>query len=196
MSEAAQRLPLAQAQALAQDVVKLLAPYCETIDVAGSIRRERADIGDLEMVCVPRMLEQVQEDLFGAAVAVTVVNRLDAFCQLLVDDGIFHHRRDKNGRPAFGSKYKRLLFDGFGLDLFSVLPPAQFGVVYMIRTGSAEFSHRFVTAQALGGWMPFAYFVRDGALWRGGEMLETPDERSLFDAVGQPYLDPPLREVR
>lgn len=195
MSETKTRIPLAEAQALALRALALLAPYTDRIKAAGSIRRRRPDIGDLELVCIPKIAEQGQADMFGETIALPPRNLLDEHCSDLLEAGTFTHRLDKNGRQAFGSRYKRLLFEGVGLDLFSVLAPAQFGVVYLIRTGSADFSHRLVTSHRLGGWMPFAYCVKDGALWRGAELLETPEEIDVFNAIGRPFVEPWEREV-
>jgi DNA polymerase/3'-5' exonuclease PolX len=195
MSATKTRLTLFEARAMALRALELLAPSCDRIQVAGSIRRRRPEIGDIELVCIPSIASMSQPGLFGEQVEIDTINLLDAACREFLEDGTFTHRLDKNGRRAFGSKYKRLAFEGVGLDLFSVLAPAQFGVVYLIRTGSAEFSHRLVTPQYLGGWMSFAHYVKDGALWCGGALLETPEEHDVFAAINRPYVDPWEREL-
>jgi hypothetical protein len=40
------------------------------------------------------------------------------------------------------------------IDLFIVLPPAQFGAFFAIRTGTAEFSQWLVTPREKGGAIP------------------------------------------
>jgi DNA polymerase/3'-5' exonuclease PolX len=51
-----QRIPLARARIIAGEIVDLLTPVCERIEVAGSVRREKATVGDnIEIVCVPHV---------------------------------------------------------------------------------------------------------------------------------------------
>jgi DNA polymerase/3'-5' exonuclease PolX len=54
MSLATTRRPLAEATALATELVDLLRVFCARIEIAGSVRRRRPDIGDLELVVVPQ----------------------------------------------------------------------------------------------------------------------------------------------
>ena len=54
------RVPLARAQVVAAEVVALLAPACERIEIAGSVRREKTDVGDIEIVCTPSVYHASQ----------------------------------------------------------------------------------------------------------------------------------------
>ena len=47
-------MPLKQAQGYAAKIVDWLRPYCEHIEIAGSIRRECATCADVDLVCIPR----------------------------------------------------------------------------------------------------------------------------------------------
>ena len=49
------RIALMEATGLAGELVALLQPACERIEIAGSIRRQRPDVGDVELVVVPRL---------------------------------------------------------------------------------------------------------------------------------------------
>jgi len=53
MSKATRR-PYAEALAIAQRWEKILAPYCERIQLAGSLRRQAEDVGDVEFVVIPK----------------------------------------------------------------------------------------------------------------------------------------------
>ena len=48
------KYPHAEAQAIAQEVVEQLRPHCERIVVAGSIRRKKSEVGDIEIVAIPK----------------------------------------------------------------------------------------------------------------------------------------------
>ncbi|MEW6287659.1 MAG: hypothetical protein AB1509_15670 [Chloroflexota bacterium] len=55
------KLPLPEAQKIAARVIDALAPHCQRIEVAGSIRRQSPQVGDIEIVCQPK----TGADLFG-----------------------------------------------------------------------------------------------------------------------------------
>lgn len=50
--------PRAQALKVAYFLGDMLAPYCWDIEVAGSIRRGKAEVGDVELVYVPLMVSE------------------------------------------------------------------------------------------------------------------------------------------
>ena len=180
-------MPLAEASALADELVELLRPVCIDLVVAGSIRRQRPDIGDIELLGVP--LWQARLDLFGESASLPPVSKLDTLCDDLIRDGTLSTRLDVNGRGAYGPKYKRLAYKGMPLDLFCA-GPDNWGLLLVIRTGPAGYSRRLVTPRREGGWMPHGMRVKDGYLWRGDEKVPVPSEASLYALLGRPF-DPP-----
>ncbi len=96
---------------------------------------------------------------------------------------------------------------GLQVDLFVVRPPAQWGVLYLIRTGPAAYSRRFVTDLHSIGW-----HVAEGALHRGGglsdrdgwhapfgcpdrcEAIATPEEGDVYATIGRPMPTPADRD--
>ena len=186
-----ERWPLAEAERLALEVMELLDPACERIEIAGSIRRRKETCGDIEIVCIPRI--QQGRDMFGE-VNWASVDELDMICSHALGTGALEMRRT-NGRAAWGSKFKAALYKGFPLDIFSVLQPAQWGVIYLIRTGPAGYSHRLVTPRRMGGMLPEWMRVKDGALWKsigedGWVKIVTPEERDVYEALNLPWLPP------
>lgn len=186
----AEKRPLLQMQKAAEAIVERLRPACERIEVAGSIRRRAPWCKDVELVCIPRMGVQ-QAGLFDTE----EVNELDG---LVASQPCFKPRLDKNGRPAMGPRYKRLLFNWeqrlhIPLDLFSVIRPASWGVILAVRTGPADFSHRLVTRREHGGMLPDRMHVRNGGLWKD-EMppwqISCPEERDFFEAIGFDLIEP------
>lgn len=80
------RMPLAQALDLAVELQDLLAPACERIQIAGSIRRLRETVGDLELVAIPRMRPQGQVSLFRPpGQAIPLVSALWERLEMLVE---------------------------------------------------------------------------------------------------------------
>lgn len=175
------RIPLLDAQAIAQRICSELQPFCERVAIAGSIRRRKPLVGDIEIVAAPKTY--LPKNLFGEPLP--PLSRLDDF------------DFSPLGRVVKGgSRYKQLeLAEGMSLDLFIVIPPAQWGVIYMIRTGSAEFSHRMVTPRRMGGKLPSQYHISEGALWQGRELLPTPEEADYFRLCGMEPPDPEERSI-
>jgi len=196
------RLPLATASGLALEVVKLLRPSCERIEIAGSIRRGKPDVGDIEIVAIPKFEERERRlDMFTTVTEAEDWLHLTCFGLRL--DGVFSDRLDKNGRPAFGSKFKRLLYRGFPLDLF-VTTRECWGCIYLIRTGPAEFGQQLVLKASQGGWLPRGFFFRDGRLWKLpppydaslvdlAKRIDTPEEADVFRALGYEFVPPEQR---
>lgn len=180
---------------MAEVLVAELAPYCNRLEIVGSLRRLRPDVGDIELLADPILEDET--DMFGDRTGAWA-SLLDERLRQLLRVGTLEHRPDKNGRPAFGLKYKRLSYHGMALDLFSVIDPAQWGVLSLIRTGSADWAHRLVTPVEHGGWCPTGYCFRDGAIWTVDhwEPLETPTEHDVFQFLRRPYVEPNEREVR
>src|SRR3989344_4154112 len=54
MKEKSKKYPYAEAYAIALDVQEQLKPYCERIEIGGSIRRKKSEIGDIELVLIPK----------------------------------------------------------------------------------------------------------------------------------------------
>jgi hypothetical protein len=100
MSTTETRIPLAQARALAEEVAALLATACTELVIAGSIRRQAETIGDLEIVASPLLeRETVASSFWDPAL---LINRLDDRVDVLLANGVFVKRLDKNGRQAVG----------------------------------------------------------------------------------------------
>ena len=99
------------------------------------------------------------------------------------------------GRLALnGHKQKKIILPGdVQIDLFIVTPPAQWGVIFLLRTGSDKFSHRFVTHKSFGGCMPAAYRMKDGAIWCKDRLIETPEEKDLFKLFDVRFIPPSER---
>jgi DNA polymerase/3'-5' exonuclease PolX len=171
MSTTATRVPLAEADAIAAEVVTLLKPHCTRLEVAGSVRRRRPTIGDLELVCIPKPYEA--SPLFASGLAL-VVNQWEKV------------------RGELPCRYtQRILPSGMKLDLFMVDPDG-FGLQVAIRTGSADWSRRILaSAWVRAGFRSEAGLLRDQ--WGGIHPVQT--ERALFDLIGLNWVEPTAREV-
>lgn len=187
------RLPLAVAKGLATEISALLAPACERLQVAGSIRRRRPDVGDIELVLIPRQV-CVRRDLFGVCHQET--DALNELCNEFAARGVLGKRLDVNGSPRWGPKAKYASFRGVNLDLFSATTD-NFGLQLVLRTGPAMFNRWLVSPQRHGGAMPDDMRMEGGQLRVGllGTVIPTPTEEELFAQLGIPYREPWEREA-
>lgn len=172
--------PYAQMRAIADSLVERLRPACHRIEIAGSLRRQRPMVGDIEIVAIPRL----DTDLFGVSLFTGDLDRLLAQWPI---------EMVKNG-----PKYKQFSFAStagrrYTADLFLQPDPATWGVNFLLRTGAAEFSHRMVTPKWSGGWKPEGLEVRDARVWRGDEVLDTFEEEQVFELWNMDFIRPEER---
>lgn len=170
-------MEIARALEISERVLGELAPHCDRIAIAGSVRRRKPQVKDIEIVCIPR---KAPVDLFGDEMQTDA-----AFCELV------NQWPAVRGKPT-GKYTQRTLPDGIALDLF-MATPENWGVIYAIRTGSAEFSHRVLA----GRWCRLGYTSVAGILRdRRGHRVEAREERDLFKLLGIAWVEPECREIR
>ncbi|MBP6756291.1 MAG: hypothetical protein KA210_09090 [Bacteroidia bacterium] len=160
-------MQLDKALEIAEKTKELLAPYCERIEIAGSIRRKKPEVKDIELVAIPKPYDV---GLFENGIA-TVVNQW---------------KKVKGELPC---KYtQRILPDGITLDLFFA-NQENWGLIYALRTGSADYSHKVLAT----GWVKLGYNSEGGQLSINGKEINIPEEKDLFKLIGIPYIEPELR---
>lgn len=180
-------MELTQARAISELLIARLRPACERIIVAGSIRRGKPEVGDIEIVCIPKVHVQPTLDMFGEQSGTITRDALKIVISEWVENA-------NNGLRCLkgGDRYMQFaLPQGINLDLFIVRPPAQWGVIATIRTGPADYSHWLVTKRQYGGALPSHMMVRDGALYYAdGTLIPTPEEVDFFCALNLPWCEP------
>ena len=167
-------MELQRAKVIAEELVGMLAPACERIEIAGSIRRRRLEVGDIELLCIPKFEEGIDQ--------------LDKELGLLFLQGILTHRRNKRGSVVYGDKNKLLLHkpSGIGVDVFSTTEECWW-VALAIRTGPKESNIAVAMAAQKRGWRLKAY--GPGFDTPGG-LIRCKSERDVFELVGIPYKKP------
>lgn len=186
MSTTTAPMSLRQARAVAYEMVEALRPYCERIAVAGSIRRGRDWVNDIEIVAIPKSTMKAPDmDIFGEPLGKPKVVRdpgfvmvVDSLAEVIV-----------KGNPQTGRYIQFVTTDGTKVDLFTATPKT-WGYIQLIRTGSADFSR----AVALR-WSQLGYKGVDGALTRIGKPIDTPEEADLFGLLGMRVPPPHAREL-
>lgn len=174
---------------LAMNYVEFMRPYCERIEIAGSLRRLKPEVHDIDLVCIPKA-ETVQADLFG--------NRTEEIIPL---HSILHDLQKSGDLVKIKGKTRYFQFSisgvGLNLELYCVLPPAQWGVIYTIRTGPAEFGHWLVTPRNQGGALPSHSRVINGAVWRNHQTpIPMSEEQDFLNYLGLGWIQPKDRQPR
>jgi DNA polymerase (family 10) len=159
---------LEQALTIAERVRAELLPHCERVEIAGSVRRRKPEVGDIEIVAIPKPYDV---GLFSSGIAL-VVDRWPIV------------------RGHLPCKYtQRTLPEGIALDLFFATPE-NWGLIFAVRTGSADFSHEALACR----WVKLGYHSKDGMLHdRENNPVPVREEEDLFALLGRPWIPPEAR---
>lgn len=181
------KFPRAVALAVAKELCDALKPVTERLIVAGSLRRRKAEVGDVEILFVPRT-ETVPDGLFDTKVESLV----DRVLERLVGAGVLARRKNVNGSEMWGAKNKLALHapSGVPVDLF-VATEANWWNYLVCRTGPGESNIAICNAAIARGWKwnPYgAGFSR--AVGLGTEERAMGSEREVFEFVGLPWREP------
>jgi len=115
-------MELEKAKAIAERVKALLEPVCWDVVVAGSIRRRRPLVNDIDLVLVPKDRYTVDSILMGLGKV-----------------------------KLSGMKIARVQMDSISLDVYYATPET-LATLLLIRTGSAENNIKLCTIAKNRGW--------------------------------------------
>lgn len=184
-------MQLNEARAIAENLVGQMEPFCEKILIAGSIRRACDECRDVEICVVPKWEQGiVSTDLFGSTELLNcaLTWAFDAEARGVVQWIKPGTAEIIQWEPKRDGKYWRgILPEGVKLDLF-LCTLKNWGVISLIRTGSAQFSHGVAAhAQRIGRNFSEGYLTIDGV------PVATPDEETVFEMLGLEYVMPHAR---
>lgn len=190
-----------KAKPIADRIVELLKPHCEAnrIHIAGSIRREKVEVKDIEIVCQPKRTFH-QTDLFGGGEWKIVKGYHDALYR--ITESVI------KGEPEGKMMQISLRGTDMILDLFTPRPDDYFRQ-YAIRTGSADYSTNVIAAAWVAkGWcgttnaglrLQRHCIKKDSGWFCLNLQSETPptwqSEQEFFDWLGVPYVSPRERNI-
>jgi DNA polymerase (family 10) len=178
------RFPLEDARKVARWLCVTLADHCVRLECAGSIRRGKPTVGDIEIVYIPELATRAVD--FFASETVSCVD-------LVLDDmlarGIIAKRKNVNGSEMWGQKNKLAVHvaSGIPVDFFATTEAAWFNYL-VCRTGGAQSNMAIALAAQRRGWKWNPYGA--GFTNHDGELVPVRSERDVFELVGLPYLDP------
>lgn len=199
MSEGEKR-PHYLAQSVAKQVVENFASHCQRIEIAGSLRRKKEMVGDIEIVAIPIVDEQ--KTLWGETASDKLhFNKLLHHVDFLLQQNKIGKAKDSAGRLRWGEKMRSIDLvaasgERYKIDLF-MCKEVNWGNIFLIRTGSRAFSQWMVTKITDGGAMPTNMRQHEGRLWEfalgSWRALEIREEEEWFNIVDVPYIKPEHR---
>jgi DNA polymerase (family 10) len=169
-------------------LIAQLQQRCQQICIAGSLRRRKVDVGDIEILYVPRMAQvHMPNELFPRTSS--LVDEL--FDQWLAQDFI-RKRPNVNGDTTWGDKNK-LAVHGHSwmpVDFFATTPDCWF-VALVLRTGPKELNTKLAASALRRGMQLHAYGVLE--VTATGEVIIPRSEQEVFQRLGVPYREPAQR---
>lgn len=182
------RFPNALAAGVAAAICSRLEPACERIIVAGSLRRNRPLVGDVEIVYISKWESRPSpDDMFSTTETCLVTEIILA----LENRHVLERRKNSRGSVMFGPKNKlmRHIPTGLPVDFFATTIENWWNYL-VCRTGPAESNIRIAAAAKSKGWQWNPY----GAGFSKGEQVEIMNsEADVFSFVGLPFLNPEQR---
>ncbi|HUH70496.1 MAG TPA: DNA polymerase/3'-5' exonuclease PolX [Mycobacterium sp.] len=170
MQEVGGRMPLATALDIAEDLVARIAalPQVSRVDYAGSLRRMRDTVGDIDLL--------VAADEDPASV-------MDHFCTMPLVDRVLAHGPTKSSMVTT---------KGIQVDL-RVVSAAVWGAALQYFTGSKAHNIRIRELAVRAGLKLSEYgLFRVG----NGQLLASAEEAEIYAKLGLPWIPPTLREDR
>lgn len=172
-------MKLHEAYPLAERIKRVLAPHCDKIEIAGSIRRARDHVNDIDIVLLPHAGNDAAEEL----------RRLLRKCPVVKDGRQMMVVRSKEGIQI------DVWFAHHGAGDMFERTPSNWGTLLLCRTGSME--HNIWLAQRAQA-MDLKWETSRGLVANPGTVKEkiiaSETEEEIFQCLGLEFIPPALRE--
>lgn len=180
------RRPASEVIPIAQSFLALLQPHAAWIEIAGSLRRGKADVGDVDIVAVPLGRDTAK----GHSLALET----DA----LLKQGVFQqaqYARKGGFSPRWGLKLRGIIYEGVKFEL-AITDEFNAGYIFWLRTGpdSGQDKANTYLMSAIKRDAPFK--CSDGYVWQGNNKLLISNEADWFALCGLPFIAPHERSLK
>ena len=180
------KVPRAQAIAVAREICAALKPVTSHLIVAGSLRRMKDMVGDVEIVYVPTWIEE-QTGLFPGDVE--PVDQAERVIDELRARDILRPRLGPCNITTWGPKNKLAIHTStrIPVNLFSTASDCWSNYL-VCRTGGQVTNQQIAAAALRKGWKWHPY--RDGFTDQAGRVVPVTCEQDVFSLVGIEYREP------
>lgn len=188
MSESKHLFPLELARQTGCQIIEQFKPFCSKIILAGSIRRNKAQVGDIEVLLIPQIIFGDVGELFHQN-----HNLFEEEFQRRMTAGDFYLRIKKDGTVSNGLKVKLCQHKSSGIPVdFFITSPENWFSSLVCRTGSKE-SNEEVAKRAKRMGYRWKMSGTGFAHAETGETVPAYSEADIFNFVGLPELPPEKR---
>lgn len=166
----------------------LIRSYTTRLEIAGSVRRKKADVKD------------------GELVAIAAPGLLDVLDHLVAVGAIRKAEYGANGSHRWGPKYRGLVWRGLRVEIF-LTDAHSWGYQYWLRTGPGD-ANQFIMTRMVQTHVPVRFI--EGACWYAPNnwtwnakrdkweasarfQVSLPEEADLFTLLGLPEIRPEFR---
>lgn len=178
---------MAVAQSVGSDLLTHFNEWTTRIKIAGSVRRKKPEVGDLELLIIPMLGIRPGGNLFNRSETYSLT---DERIELLVQDGWLEFRETKAGNTVNGPKIKLLRDPDTGIPVDIFITNEKSWHNYLVcRTGPKESNLAIAKrAREMGlKWEPYSSGFRDLS---SKSRIVCNSEREVFDTVELPYTNP------
>lgn len=181
----------AKALKVAKELCEFIKPVTEWLIVAGSLRRGAEEVGDVEILFIPKFMPGKPVDMFEPP---PMVNSAQIIIAELLASKVLVPRQSTDGHNAgWGPKNKLAVHvaSGIPVDLFETTEENKF-VSLVIRTGPKDFNLKLTTGAQRQGLTLNAYGC--GVTDRDGNVTRATSEQHVCELCGVPYAEPKDRK--
>ena len=186
----------------ADRIVEELEPLCSRIEVAGSVRRRKEFVHDVEVLCIPKpgVAVSQQSAMLEDVEVAEIDDAVMQYLQPLIDQGVWSLRMNvKGNRIGFGKKNRIMhrawtwettttveIPETVPTDIFMATDET-WAALMVIRTGPREWNqYAAKRAHQLG----IKLTVAGGGFLKGGELVTCETEEEYFEILRVDYVDP------
>jgi DNA polymerase (family X) len=161
---------LSRAKAIADQIVGELRPFCQRVEIAGSIRRQCSTVNDIDLVVIPSDLAGLRERVFRNST--------------VIQDGPLN----LSVRLADGSQLD-IFFAHAGKSDLLESTPSNWGSILLCRTGSKEHNIKLASRARAGGrqWKTYE------GIFYGDKLIASATEEEIFAALAMDFVPPEKR---
>jgi DNA polymerase (family 10) len=169
-------LDRSEVEPLAFKILQVVEPLCEKVQIAGSIRRRKGGVNDIDLVIQPKP---------ECAAWLNIIKQIRSE---------FDAVTEKQGEKLAVMYVPFASRQGQGyvqVDLYRATR-ATFGILLLVRTGSKEHNVHLCNV-ALAKGMRLLY--SQGLVDKDGKVIAGKTEEEVFEALGLPFVVPQDREI-
>lgn len=182
-------IPLYEARQIASDFMEYVRGVCIFAEIAGSVRRQKTSVSDIDIVLEPHN-------------TAAIWNRIDN----MLNSGTIKKAVYGDGKFRWGENLRGVQFMGMKVEIHLCTPENR-GYAYWLWTGEGD-KNQYVMRQLIKHQSPIRF--QDGFGWHVSydqshpqynrglgyakiAKLNIPDEQSLYDLLGMPFIAPKNR---